>query len=150
MALSPLASRVADKIKADGISVAAAAEKIRVNPAGLGSLLKGKSTPNSRSVGRYAAFLGLSVEEVAALNGKPAKNGGKVARRGRKATAATSPKAGRKAKGGSVAAAIAAIQALEDKAALGEAILADKLAVAVHQASKRQRDLLSSILKVAH
>ena len=80
------AEAVAQKLATDNLPVADAANKIGVSLMGLRSVLRGKSFPNARSVGKYAEFLGMPGEALAALIKES------------KATAPVKGKGGRKAK----------------------------------------------------
>jgi hypothetical protein len=65
-----LAQLVSQKIKADGLNLTAAAKSAGVSIPSFRGVLSGKSVPNARSIGKYAAFLGLSGEEIAKIAGK--------------------------------------------------------------------------------
>jgi ribosome-binding protein aMBF1 (putative translation factor) len=66
------------KIKAAGLSVSAAAKKMGVTDLSVRNTLSGKSSPNARTVKRYAAFVGVAVKQL--VGEKPTKP---KARRGR-------------------------------------------------------------------
>jgi ribosome-binding protein aMBF1 (putative translation factor) len=73
-----LPSALKAKIKASGLSVAAAAKQMGVTALSVDNTLKGKSSPNARTVKKYAAFLGVAAKLLA--KEKPVKVKG---RRGR-------------------------------------------------------------------
>ena len=76
--MAKLSSLLAAKIKSAELNFTAAAKALDVSAPSLRSVLDGRSAPNSRSLGKYAKFLGLTDEKVAAIAGP---RGGK--RRGR-------------------------------------------------------------------
>lgn len=69
-----LAQLLSIKIKNSGLAVTAAAKKAGISFPSFHAALHGKSTPNKRSVGKYAAFLGISAADVQGASGKPAKS----------------------------------------------------------------------------
>jgi transcriptional regulator with XRE-family HTH domain len=80
--MAKLSSLLAAKIKAANLSFTAAADALDISAPSLRAALAGRSAPNSRSLGKYAKFLGISEEQVAAAGGpRGGKAGGK--RRGR-------------------------------------------------------------------
>ena len=64
-----LAKLLTQKIEADGLSLAQAAEKADVSLPSFRSVAAGKAVPNARSIDKYASFLGVSVEDVRAAAG---------------------------------------------------------------------------------
>ena len=68
-----LAQLLNAKITKDGLAVTAAAKKAGISFPSFHAALHGKSVPNARSVNKYASFLGISIAEVQAASGKPAK-----------------------------------------------------------------------------
>jgi hypothetical protein len=104
--MSNLSKTVAAKLKAEGLNLTTAAEKIGVSQVSLRGVITGKSVPNARSLAKYAAFLGLTEEEVKAAGagagkkGKAAKAGAekKAGKAAKKAAKAGKKKGGRKAK----------------------------------------------------
>lgn len=80
--MAKLSSLLAAKIKSAELNFTAAAKALDVSAPSLRAVLDGRSAPNSRSLGKYAKFLGLTEEKVAAIGGpRGGKAGGK--RRGR-------------------------------------------------------------------
>lgn len=157
--MSKLAAAVKAKLEADKVSPTAAAKAVGLSLPSFRGMLKGKSSPNARSLKKYAKLLGVSEDDVKGMVGataaKPAK--GKPGRKpGRKAKGKPGRKPGRKAKGkpgrkpgrkaGRPAgrkAGIAPVVALLQQA---ESIMSDDLAVAVHGMGKAQRATLSAII----
>lgn len=64
-----LSKKIAAKLKADGLTAAQAAQQAGITAITFKAVLAGKSVPNSRSVDKYAKFLGMSAEEVLAIAG---------------------------------------------------------------------------------
>jgi hypothetical protein len=94
-----LAQLLATKIKESNLAVTVAAKKAGISFPSFYSALHGKSSPNARSVNKYAAFLGISAAEVQSASGKTAKAAtGKKAAGKAKPAKATKAKAGKKAK----------------------------------------------------
>jgi len=91
MSLSKL---IKAKLKADGLTTAQAAKKAGITAITFKAVTAGTSVPNSRSLSKYASFLGISLEEAQKLagdrKGKGMKRGPKP---GKKAKAAKAPKA---------------------------------------------------------
>lgn len=80
--MASLSSLLAAKIKSAGLNFTAAADALAVSAPSLRSVLAGRSVPNSRSIGKYAKFLGVSEDQIVASAGtRGGKKGGK--RRGR-------------------------------------------------------------------
>lgn len=80
--MSKLSSLLAAKMKSADLNFTAAAKALDLSAPSLRAVLAGRSAPNSRSLGKYAKFLGISEEAVAAAGGpRGGKAGGK--RRGR-------------------------------------------------------------------
>jgi hypothetical protein len=79
--MAKLSSLLAAKIKSAGLNFTSAAEALDVSAPSLRAVLASRSAPNSRSLGKYAKFLGISEEKVAAIAGPRGGKGGK--RRGR-------------------------------------------------------------------
>jgi hypothetical protein len=113
--MASLSSLVAAKIKSANLNAAAAAATLDVSAPSLRSVLAGKAVPNSRSIGKYAKFLGISDEAVLASAGTRggkasktkapkavvagAKRRGRPPGSGNKAKAGAPAKAEKKAKG---------------------------------------------------
>lgn len=140
MPKSPLAAKVAEKIKSEKLSVTAAAKAIGVNAPGLAAVLRGKSSPNARTRAAYARFLGIGVEEVAALAGREPtigtnapKKGGAKASRAPKPSAAPTGRRAATASGVSLAEAVA--------------LAGDALAVAVHRLDGKTREMIGRLLR---
>ena len=104
--MASLSSLVAAKIKSANLNAAAAAAALDVSAPSLRSVLAGKAVPNSRSLGKYAKFLGISEDAVLASAGT---RGGKAPKAKASAKAAGAkprgrpPGAGNKAKAGAPA-----------------------------------------------
>ena len=104
--MASLSSLVAAKIKSANLNAAAAAAALDVSAPSLRSVLAGKAVPNSRSLGKYAKFLGISEDAVLASAGT---RGGKAPKAKSSAKAAGAkprgrpPGAGNKAKAGAPA-----------------------------------------------
>lgn len=64
-----LSKKIAAKLKADGITAVQAAKQAGITAITFKAVLAGKSVPNSRSVDKYAKFLGMSTDEVLAIAG---------------------------------------------------------------------------------
>ncbi len=90
--MASLSSMLAAKIKSTGLNFTAAADALGVSSPSLRSVLAGRAVPNSRSIGKYAKFIGVSEAKIVASAGtRGGKKGGK--RLGRP------PGSGNKAKG---------------------------------------------------
>lgn len=87
-----LSKKIAAKLKADGLSVAQAAQQAGITAITFKAVLAGKSVPNSRSVDKYAKFLGMSTDEVLAIAGS---RKGKGKGKGKAKAAKTPGKRGR-------------------------------------------------------
>jgi hypothetical protein len=84
--MAKLSSLLAAKIKSANLNFTAAAKALDVSAPSLRAVLDGRSAPNSRSLGKYAKFLGLTEQKVAAIAGpRGGKEGAKKTgkRRGR-------------------------------------------------------------------
>jgi|GEM_PF-6996641 len=94
MSLSKL---IKAKLKADDLTTAQAAKKAGITAITFKAVTAGTSVPNSRSLSKYADFLGLSLPEAQKLagdrKGKGMKRGPKP---GKKAKVAKAPKAAKK------------------------------------------------------
>ncbi len=142
--MSDVSKKLAAKLEADKLTPAQAAEKIGVSIVSLRGVLSGKSTPNARSIGKYAKYIGISTAEIRPEE-KKAKTTGK--RRGRPPGSGTGKRRGRppgSGRGGNAGAALASIGAALKSA---EAILADGLAMRVHQLNKSQRSIIEALVK---
>ncbi|MBA3936887.1 MAG: helix-turn-helix transcriptional regulator [Planctomycetes bacterium] len=99
-----LAKLVSQKLKAEGLTVTAAAKSAGISLPSFRGVVSGKSVPNARSVDKYASFLGISVDQLVSAAGKAtrgskgkakakkagkAMKGAKKAKRGRPAKAKT-------------------------------------------------------------
>jgi transcriptional regulator with XRE-family HTH domain len=142
-----------DKLAASGKTLAEVAESIQVSLASLRGALAGSSVPNKRSLDKYAAFLGLTVDEAAALvkeakAAAPAAGEKKPKGKG-KAKAKAGAKPGRKpgkagkAKGGALSAALADIAEAINRA---EAVLADPLVMKLYELQGAKRKAAEAIL----
>lgn len=137
--MSKLADAIRAKAAADGVSPAAAARKVGLALPAFRAVLRGKSHPNARSLPKYAALLGISIEEVKALlpkDGAPAVAAGKPG-------AAAAAKGGAGKKAGARHAQFARLLALLEQA---EALMDDKLAVAVHRLPPDKRRTIADIV----
>src|SRR5690606_26888675 len=74
-----LSKKIAAKLKTDGLTAAQAAKQAGITAITFKAVLAGKSVPNSRSVDKYAKFLGMSTDEVLAIAGSR-KGKGKAAK----------------------------------------------------------------------
>jgi len=79
-----LSKKIAAKLKADGLTAAQAAKQAGITAITFKAVLAGKSVPNSRSVDKYAAFLGMSADEVLAIAGSRKGKGGRKAAKAKK------------------------------------------------------------------
>jgi hypothetical protein len=77
--MAKLAALLTAKMQADGLNFTSAAAKLKLSAPSLRAILDGRSAPNSRSVPKYAKFLGISTEQVIAAGGQ--RGGGKGAKR---------------------------------------------------------------------
>jgi hypothetical protein len=77
--MAKLSSLLAAKMKSAKLNFTAAAEALDVSAPSLRAVLSDRSAPNSRSLGKYAKFLGISEAAVSAASAP--RGGGK--RRGR-------------------------------------------------------------------
>jgi transcriptional regulator with XRE-family HTH domain len=145
------------KLKGAGLSKAAAAKRIGVTGLSLRHTLSGKSSPNARTIKRYAAFVGVPVKQLTggkaakpkARRGRPPGSGKKRGRppgkgKGRRGRPpgrqkAITIKAGRFPKGQMTKIAKAR-KAVEE-------IINDKLAILVHNLSAGERAKLQKILR---
>jgi len=155
MPTTALSSALKTKQKEGKFSISALAKAIGANVQSVTGVLKGKSVPNRTTAPKYAKFLGLSLEDVAALT-KPAA--AKSAPKQRKAKRARKGKAGRKATGYH--------KAQKDKQSFDRLAVAEKptaslrsitldeavelvhdpLAVATHRATAAQRKVITAVL----
>lgn len=76
--MAKLAALLIAKMQADGLNFTTTAAKLKLSTPSLRAILDGRSAPNSRSVGKYAKFLGMSEEQVIAAGGQ--RGGGKKRR----------------------------------------------------------------------
>ncbi len=98
-----LAKLVAQKLKAEGLTVTAAAKSAGISLPSFRGVVSGKSVPNARSAGKYAAFLGLSEDQLVSAAGKAkrgpkgkGRKGAAKGKRGRPAKAAAPKVPGRR------------------------------------------------------
>ncbi len=94
--MTSLAQLLNAKITKDGLAVTAAAKKAGISFPSFHAALHGKSVPNARSVNKYASFLGISIADVQAASGKPAKAAKGKAKKAKKAAKGKAKKAGRR------------------------------------------------------
>jgi hypothetical protein len=71
--MASLGKLIAAKMKEGGLNLSKAAKKAGVSLPSFRASLIGKSAPNARSIGKYAAFLGISADAVVAASGRSAK-----------------------------------------------------------------------------
>lgn len=90
--MTKLSSLLSSKIESKKLTLTAAANSAKVTFPSLRAVLDGRSAPNSRSVPKYAKFLGISEEQVIAASGP---RGGKKRGRGKEKAAKTKGKRGR-------------------------------------------------------
>lgn len=67
--MAKLSSLLSAKIKAKSLTLTAVATSAKVTFPSLKAVLDGRSAPNSRSIPKYAKFLGISEEQVVAAAG---------------------------------------------------------------------------------
>lgn len=78
-----LSKKLGARVKASGLSPAAAALKAGITLITFNAVLAGKSVPNARTIPKYAKFLKISTKDMKALAGN--RKGRKTkAKRGRK------------------------------------------------------------------
>lgn len=160
--MATLSEIINSKIAEKGLNLASAAESIGVSAVSLRGVISGASTPNARSIGKYASFAGLSEDDAKNLI-KADKAGGSKKKGGKKAKA---PKAAKKAKGTKAAkapkatkapkaakagrkpagSASSALAAIGKALANAEALAGDKLALAVHGLTAGQRKVVAAIV----
>ena len=147
--MSSLSSLLADKLAAEGLSIAQAAEKLDVAQPSFRKVVNGASVPNARSIGKYATFLGKSVEELKSLATASRDSAAKP--KAKKAKGTRGPgkaKPGRKARksagGGDVSAALDTIRAALEAA---QNVLSDDLAMLVANADTSKRKAIGAIIK---
>ena len=85
--MTKLATLLSAKISSKNLTLTAAAKSAKVTFPSLRAVLDGRSAPNSRSISKYAKFLGISEAQVVAAAGP---RGGK--KRGRGKVKAAKPK----------------------------------------------------------
>lgn len=148
MTTPTLASALRAKQKEMKLSIAAMAQAIGANAQSVTAALKGASIPNATTAPKYAAFLGLSPEQFAAL-AKPAK-AVKAAKPVKAAKAAKPEKAAKVPKPQQAKPEPTAKRAVRGGGAvtLAEAVelSADALAVATHRATAAQRRVVAALL----
>ncbi len=86
--MASLSTLLAAKIKSSNLNFTAAADALGISAPSLRSALAGRSVPNSRSIGKYAKFLGISEDQIVASAGtrggkKAGKKAGKDKPRGK-------------------------------------------------------------------
>lgn len=148
-----LAQKLTQKIEADGLTVAKAAEQAGISLPSFRAAVAGKSVPNARSVDKYASFLGISVDEVKALAGdraaaapKRGRPAGKGRKPGRPAGAKRGRPAGKVKAGRSVGDAGAALAAIAEALKSSQALAGDALALKVHNLGKKERAIIEAIV----
>lgn len=147
--MSSLSSLLTDKLAAEGLSIAQAAEKLGVAQPSFRKVVNGASVPNARSIGKYATFLDKSVEDVKALASASRDAASKPKAAKAKGTRGPGAKAkpgrkSRKSAGGDVAAALDTIRGAIEAA---QNILSDDLAMLVANADASKRKAIGAIIK---
>lgn len=150
-------------------SLAEVATAMGVALPGLRKAISGKSLPNARSLGKYAAFLGISEDEAKALiasakatspvKARPAKGKGKTGRKAKTAktdaTDAAAPKvakgkrgrkAGAKGKAGKDSGLSSSLSLIAEAITKAEAILADPLVNQLYTLTGPKRKAAEAIL----
>jgi DNA-binding XRE family transcriptional regulator len=132
------------------LSTEALAKAIGVSPVSLRGILKGTSKPNATTAQKYAKYLGVEAEAVAPTKSKrttgkaaPAKKSKKAT--GGKRTAAAKP--ARSAKKTTKPAQGLGAQLVEAVSAAA-GVLDDQLALSVHRAGAKERELIAHILRI--
>lgn len=84
--MTKLSSLLSAKIKSKNLTLTSAAASAKVTFPSLKSVLDGRSAPNSRSIPKYARFLGISAEQVVAAAGPRGgkKRSGKAKAKGKR------------------------------------------------------------------
>ena len=138
MPTTALSSALKTKQQEGKLSIAALSKAVGANVQSVTAVLKGMSSPNKTTAPKYAKFLGLSLEEFAALT-KPAAKVVK-SKPGKQAKAAKAKPA--------APVQTAAKPATVKAVTLAEAVelAADALAVATHRASAAQRKIIVAVL----
>lgn len=90
--MTKLATLLSSKIQSKNLTLTAAAISAKVTFPSFKAVLDGRSAPNSRSIPKYAKFLGISKEQVVAAAGP---RGGKKRGRGKAKAAKQKGKRGR-------------------------------------------------------
>ncbi|MCS6971359.1 MAG: helix-turn-helix transcriptional regulator [Planctomycetota bacterium] len=131
--MTTFAEAIRNKLATEGISATAAARQVGLSLPAFRAVLKGESVPNARSLSKYAALLGLSVEEVQKL--LPERSGEEQKR---------APTRSRSSAARNRSPTAARILAFLEQA---EAIMNDRLAVMVHRLPKEKRATIGLILQ---
>jgi len=79
--MAKLSSLLAAKIKSADLNFTTAAKALDISAPSLRAVLGGHSAPNSRSLSKYAKFLGITEEKVAAIGGPRGGKDGKAGKR---------------------------------------------------------------------
>ena len=135
-----LADLLQTKIQTGGLTSQAAAEKISVSLPSLRNVLSGKSLPNARTIGKFAEFLGLSVEDLKSQISEAKTSAPREAPPARKGRGKAKARKG----GGDVGAALATIQAAIESA---QALASDPLAVQIHGLEASKRKLVAALMR---
>jgi DNA-binding XRE family transcriptional regulator len=133
------------------LSTEALAKAIGVSPISLRGILKGKSKPNAKTAQKYAVYLGLSADAVAPAKAKQTigkvtakPTSAKKTKRGKRGAA---PKPARSAKKTSRPTQGLGAQLVEVVSAAAE-VLDDQVALAVHRAGSKERELIAHLLSI--
>ncbi len=137
------------------LSIEALAKAVGVSTVSIRGVLRGQSKPNATTAKKYAAFLGIDVAELAGAKPKAAKaaKAGKAPRalKGDKAAKVKGKpgrKPGRKPGKAAKGSADGLGSDLVRVATAAAALLDDDIALAVHVASKSERDLIARLLAI--
>ena len=145
-----LSKALSSKQAESKLSIEALAKAVGVSTVSVRGVLSGKSNPNAKTAAKYAKFLGLEVTEVSpakkARAGKKAKKATKAAKTARTAKAPKANAKGGKAKAHAPQLGLGAELVSAVSAAAG--VLDDQLALAVHTASKTERELIARLLQI--
>lgn len=137
------------------LSIEALAKAVGVSTVSIRGVLRGNSKPNATTAKKYAAFLGIDVAELANVKTAKAGKASKAAKSAKAPKAAKGPKAAKvKGKPGRKSGKAAKTSAdglgsdLVRVVTAAAALLDDDIALAVHVASKSERDIIARLLAI--